>query len=55
MTAAKAALADAAEKFSAVAADATDDLKDVVAAGLKSLRAGWDEFKKTFGEERKDK
>ena len=55
VTAAKAALADAAEKFSAVAADATDDLKDVVAAGLKSLRAGWDEFKKTFGEERKDK
>ena len=55
VTAAKAALADAAEKFSSVAADATDDLKDVVAAGLKSLKAGWDEFKKTFGEERKDK
>ena len=55
VTAAKAALADAAEKISSVAADATDDIRDVVSAGLKSLKAGWDEFKKTFGEERKDK
>ncbi len=52
---AKAALKDAADKLSAAAADATDDIKDAVAAGLKSLRAGWEEAKKTFGEERKDK
>ena len=50
--AAKAALKDAAEKLGAVAADATDDIKAAVAAGLKSLKAGWEEARKTFGEER---
>ena len=36
-----------------VAADA--ELKDIAAAGFKSLKAGWDEARKTFGEERSDK
>ena len=35
----------------AAAAAATDDLRDFVSAGLKSLKAGWEEAKKTFGEE----
>ena len=48
---AKAALKEAADKLSAAAADATDDLRDFVSAGLKSLKAGWEEAKKTFGEE----
>jgi len=53
VAAAKAALKDAADKFSAVAADATDDIKDAALAAFKSLKAGWEEAKKTFGEERK--
>jgi len=53
--AAKAALKDAADKLKVAAADATDDLKDVLSAGFKGLLAGWEEAKKTFGEERKDK
>ena len=53
--AAKAALKDAADKLRVAAADATDDLKDVLSAGFKGLIAGWEEAKKTFGEERKDK
>ncbi|MBR2581980.1 MAG: pyruvate, phosphate dikinase, partial [Oscillospiraceae bacterium] len=48
---AKAALKEASEKLSAAAADATDDIRDFVSAGLKSLKAGWEEVKKTFGEE----
>ena len=48
---AKAALKEATDKLSAAAADATDDLRDFVSAGLKSLKAGWEEAKKTFGEE----
>ena len=48
---AKAALREATDKLSAAAADATDDLRDFVSAGLKSLKAGWEEAKKTFGEE----
>ncbi|MBR2521308.1 MAG: pyruvate, phosphate dikinase [Oscillospiraceae bacterium] len=55
VTAAKSALQDAAGKLKDAAADATVDLKDVVAAGLKSLKAGWEEARKTFGEERSDK
>ncbi len=50
--AAKSALKDAAERLQTVAADTTDDLKEVVTAGFKSLLAGWEEAKKTFGEER---
>ena len=49
--AAKEALKDATERLSAAAADATDDIRDFVTAGLKSLKAGWEEAKKTFGEE----
>jgi pyruvate,orthophosphate dikinase len=55
LAAAKEALQDATTRLQAVAGDATDDLKAVVAAGLKSLKAGWEEAKKTFGEERSDK
>ena len=55
VAAAKAALKDASEKLTAAAADATGELKDVVSAGFKSLLAGWEEAKKTFGEERSDK
>ena len=53
--AAKAALKDATDKLSAATADAGAELKDVLSAGFKSLLAGWEEAKKTFGEERKDK
>ena len=48
---AKAALKEAADKLSNAANDATDDLRDFITAGLKSLKAGWEEAKKTFGEE----
>ena len=51
--AAKAALSDAAEKLTAAAADASAELKDIAQAGFKSLLAGWEEAKKTFGENRK--
>ena len=51
--AAKAALSDAAEKLTAAAADASAELKDIAQAGIKSLLAGWEEAKKTFGENRK--
>ena len=55
LEAAKAALKDATDKLSAATADAGAELKDVLSAGFKSLLAGWEEAKKTFGEERKDK
>ena len=48
---AKAALKEASEKISSAASDATDDVRDFLFAGLKSLKAGWEEAKKTFGEE----
>ena len=51
--AAKAALKEAAEKLSAAAVDASAELKDIASAGFKSLLAGWEEAKKTFGEQRK--
>ena len=50
--AAKSALKDAAEKLQAVASDAGSELKDVASAGFKSLVAGWEEFKKTYSEQR---
>ena len=53
--AAKAALKEASEKLSTAAVDAGTELKSFLAAGLKSLAAGWEETKKTFGEERNDK
>jgi hypothetical protein len=28
---------------------------DILSASLKSLKAGWNEAKKTYGDERKDK
>ena len=51
--AAKAALKDAAEKFQAVAADKTDDLKGFATVAFKSLKAGLEEAKKTFDQEKK--
>ena len=48
---AKAALKEASEKLSNAASDATDDVLDFITAGLKSLKAGWEEVKKTFEEE----
>ena len=38
-------------KLQDAAADATDDIKEVVAKGLKSIKAGWEEAKKTFDAE----
>ena len=55
VAAAKVALKDAADRLSAVAADKGADLKDFAAAGIKSLKAGWEEARKTFGEERAEK
>ena len=51
--AAKAALKEAVEKLSGAAVDASAELKDIASAGFKSLLAGWEEAKKTFGEQRK--
>ena len=53
--AARAALKDAADKFQVVASDKTDDLKDFAAVAFKSLRAGWEEARKTFDQNSKDK
>ena len=53
--AAKTVIKDAAEKLQSSASVATDELMDILAAGLKSLKAGWNEVKKTYGDERKDK
>ena len=50
--AAKTALKDAADKIQTVAADAGAELKDVASAGFKGLLAGWEEFKKTYTEQR---
>ena len=38
-------------KLQVAAADATGDIKDVVAKGLKSIKAGWEEAKKSFNED----
>jgi pyruvate,orthophosphate dikinase len=51
--AAKAALSDAADKLTSIAADASAELADIAQAGFKSLLAGWEEAKKTFNEKRK--
>ena len=51
--AAKAALTDAAKQLTSAAADASAELADIAQAGFKSLLAGWEEAKKTFGERRK--
>ena len=53
--AARAALKDAADKFQVAASDKTDDLKDFAAVAFKSLRAGWEEARKTFDQNSKDK
>ena len=52
VAAAKAALKDASERLASAAETATGELKDVVSAGFKSLLAGWEEARKTFGEQR---
>jgi len=52
---AKVVIKDAAEKLQTSAAGATEELMDVLSAGMKSLKAGWDEAKKTYGEEKKNK
>ncbi len=51
--AAKAALRDATDKLTSIASDASAELADIAQAGFKSLLAGWEEAKKTFGENRK--
>ena len=51
--AAKAALKDAADKFQVVASDKTDDIKELAAVAFKSLKAGWEEARKTFDQEKK--
>ena len=51
--AARAALKEATDKLSAVAVDASAELKDFAAVAFKSLRAGWEEAKKTFDQEKK--
>jgi pyruvate,orthophosphate dikinase len=51
--AAKAALKDATDRLSAIAADASAELAEFAQAGYKSLLAGWEEAKKTFGERKK--
>ena len=48
LAAAKDALQDAANKLQDATANATDDIKDVVAKGIKSIKAGWEEARKTF-------
>ena len=51
--AAKAALKEATDKLSAVAVDASAELKDFATVAFKSLKAGWDEARKTFDQEKK--
>ena len=51
--AAKAALKEATEKLAAIADAASAELVDFAQAGYKSLLAGWEEAKKTFGENKK--
>ena len=51
--AARVALKDVADKFQVIAAGKTDDLKEVAAAAFKSLKAGWEEARKTFDQEKK--
>ena len=46
-----AAAKETLSKLQEVAAGATEDFKDVVAKGLKSIKAGWEEAKKTFDAE----
>ena len=46
-------LKEAADKFQAVAANKTDDFKELAAVAFKSLKAGWEEAKKTFDQEKK--
>ena len=52
VAAARAALKDASEKLASAAEIAGGELKDIAQAGFKSLLAGWEEAKKTFGSER---
>ena len=49
---ARAALKDVSDKFQSIAAGKTDDLKEIAAAAFKSLKAGWEEAKKTFEEKK---
>ena len=51
--AAKLAMKEATDKISTAAESASAQLKDLAQAGFKSLLAGWEEAKKTFGQERK--
>ena len=53
--AARVALKDVAEKFQVIASSKTDDFKDVAAVAFKSLKAGWEEAKKTFDQEKDNK
>ena len=51
--AAKLAMKEATDKIATAAESASAQLKDLAQAGFKSLLAGWEEAKKTFGQERK--
>ena len=53
LDAARIALKDAADKFQVVASDKTDDLKDFASVAFKSLKAGWEEARKTFDQGKK--
>ncbi|MBQ3724900.1 MAG: pyruvate, phosphate dikinase, partial [Oscillospiraceae bacterium] len=55
ISAAKAVLKDAAAQLQNTANLAADELMDVLSAGFKSLKAGWNEAKKTYGEEKNSK
>ncbi len=55
INAAKAVLKDAAAQLQNSANLAADELMDVLSAGFKSLKAGWNEAKKTYGEEKNSK
>ena len=55
INAAKAVLKDAASQLQNSANLAADELMDVLSAGFKSLKAGWNEAKKTYGEEKNSK
>ncbi len=52
--AAKRALQEASTKVASAAASAKVELKDAASAAFKSLLAGWEQAKKTYGEERND-
>jgi len=53
--AARVALKEATDKFQVIAADTTDNFKEFASVAFKSLRAGWEEARKTFDQEKDNK